>query len=831
MRFGLRLKRWVGATLVGVMLLTPVSPLMVVKPLAPVTAAKASPESDNLKKCLGGFSAAVDAATNIAEALGDPEYTACAAEAAAGNVITIAFMAAMTAAWALSSDVSFNNPKECKEGLANTVLSLVAKALNGVIGDGTGLIGGFLSSILPSSVLNSIQLIAVALGGDDYMNQFSDVAVQAAKDTVNDMLQALASALGPLLHYLDCGCEAAGTAAILKNAAAGVGVAAEACGSLFASLIDDPKAFIGALIDDPGAVINAVLGAVCDGIAKTGLDVCGAAKEVYDNLKKGCEELGVCNVAAAVYDGVKCFFTDCSQPYNAGPSPPGPCPIDVPLEITTLSPSCICSPPYGKSDFQVQHCYGPGYPCDPAPGYVCWACPAGSGRNADGYCAKCPLGIEPGPDGSCSKPYTCPAGQHYTQDNDGTCFSCPSGMTFSDDGQHCRMDCSDKPWTHFEASDFSYAGSGQLDVLKAAGLGSSYLQPGSCRCPANQYDNGSACVDVPVCDPTKNETYAPDINKCVPLCGTNSIYILGGDFPCKECTGTSVAYHNECVASCGSDQVRIGGQCTSCPDGTVIGGGKNAQGDNNTCVPGCAAGSVYAPWLLLLGLTQDKPMQIVVLPSGGSSDQPANSTAAPSGGAKSGGNSSGGSKTSGPQKTPGGADASSPLGGTQSATGGGGGGGGGNLCAPCGQNMRTITSTIAVTGEYSITVSQCTECPSGQISRSGDASCHIPTIFELFASRTTPPDFKVTPPVLAPGVKLKGDQQSPPKDLDKTRRGDGGTVNCPPGRIPNRSGTGCIIDLGDDFGSPGGSSRGGNSAGGRGPATGPSIAPPTRSGR
>src|ERR1044071_8412062 len=220
MRLGWLWRRWISVALIALLILTPVSPLGLMPAFSPVSAAKADTKED-LKNCLNIVNAAVGAAAGIAGALADPEYAACISEAAAGNVITIGMMAAVTALWVAAWMDDFGNPGECKGKVAETLLGLVAQMINSLIGAGDSLIGGMLESLFGEEGVKLLQQIAVALGAEDYKKQFTQQLIDEAKEQVQSLLDELATALGPVMHYLNCGCAAAGTAAIIKNAGEG----------------------------------------------------------------------------------------------------------------------------------------------------------------------------------------------------------------------------------------------------------------------------------------------------------------------------------------------------------------------------------------------------------------------------------------------------------------------------------------------------------------------------------------------------------------------------------------------------------------------------------
>jgi hypothetical protein len=132
-------------------------------------------------------------------------------------------------------------------------------------------------------------------------------------------------------------------------------------------------------------------------------------------------------------------------------------------------------------------------------------------------------------------------------------------------------------------------------------------------------------------------------------------------------------------------------------------------------------------------------------------------------------------------------------------------------CRPCADNERTVALTAVTASGGTITQNQCMACPPGQVgSRNGD-QC-VGRVAGLFPAirRAVPRD--VVPPTRTapqrPAVPTERAAPAPsrPNVQPAAAREP---LRCPPGRVPNRAGTACVLDVGDFDRGPGGSSVGG----------------------
>lgn len=553
-----------------------VAAALALAPLSPtgvVQSAKADTKQD-IKDCLNIVNAAVGAATDVAAALKNPNFTLCIGEASSGNVLTIAAMAAVTAVWIMGGGGDFANPDDCSKKIANTLVGALAKGLNDAIGTGKGLLADILKGIIGEEGVKILQEIAVAYGGENYQN-FSEALMKEVKDTLDSLVGELMSALGPFTHYLDCGCVAAGTAAIIKNAGEKVADSGAAC----LDLLKDPGALFKAFLDDPGMVLGAVADAACDAAKENLVDVCGAAKSVYDALKTACEKTGLCKAGEVVADvghWLNCHlnpFADCSEP--PPPSPPAPCAVGpdfIGNNSQSGQPDCACPPP-GSTGVGWQNA-SLEYDCQDLNGVkTCLEVSGGYCRNCDWYegvkdgsCTSCPFGYRQGTDGTCSQPVVCGSDERY-EPGGHSCYSCPTNTHFVAFKEQwiCAPNCSDT----------------NPQLVNDPG------NPAQCICQQTAggptlIKIGDTCQAQTPCDTSDGSmTYSSYDNSCSRTCADGYAPTGHGEFVCLKCDGDVIGA--KCLPSCKESEIRISGQCTRCPKGTM-------RGDGNTCVAECASG-------------------------------------------------------------------------------------------------------------------------------------------------------------------------------------------------------------------------------------------------
>lgn len=781
--------------------------LLVGAQFAPATMAHANPTTDKIKECLtignavvDGVEAGVNAAAKIAEALADPTNAACMGEASSGNPVTIGFMAAMTgifAALTADGEQPFHDAEGCNKAIKDTLAGLIGEALNGIIN--SGLAGDVLKSILPDAAVDLIQ----------------QVASQVATGVSTELADALIAALGPVGHYLQCGCAAAGVAAIVYDGAvevadAGkrVANAADACGDLIEQIWDDPKAFAESLIENPGAVVNAAVEAVC-GLHESTEAVCGAAKVIWEVAAAACEETGVCQAAAAFYEGVSevgetlaCIFSDCSEP--SPPTPPPPCAEGQ--QKGMLLASCSCTGPnMGWVWEQVvasSSLYGGTYLTEAS---VCRTCKASEGKVGDS-CVKCSAGFQQDPaTGQCSKPLICPAGAVIKPDNTG-CMACPAGTRFGADGR-CTPDCAATPWLSLKPG-YSNPPAGYYQASLPGGVSTAPWGGGTCSCPEGQYNNGSACVTALICPEYTDADNAK--GTCTPKCAEpNKIWDTTVEVgSCKTCPDGKVSVDNKCVDACETGEIRAGNQCIACPEGTSASDDTNKAGESLACGPTCRPGSAYAApppasggnvgYDISPGTangTAFPPLQVVT-DSGGQRQREA---LAKLGAAAANPGQKAATGAGAAVAAAAGAKASAGFDFKQGGTGRNNAGGAQNsACRPCAANERYVTMTTVSASGNAITQGACMACPAGQVASRNNLTCG-PNIAGLLAALRPKTERREPPPVRATPAPAP---RQPPVTTTPSPA-PRAALRCPPGRVPNAAGTACIVDLGD-FGSGGG---------------------------
>lgn len=817
----------IGAILRGIRSLPSVAlfiGLVIAAQLAPVSGAHANPTSDKLKECLNigsavvdGVEAGVTAAAKVAQALADPTNAACMGEAASGNPVTIGFMAAMTgifAAMTADGQQPFHDAAGCNQAIKDTLAGLIGQALDGILN--SGLAGDILESILPDAAVDLIR----------------EVASQVAAGVSTQLADALIAALGPVGHYLECGCAAAGVAAIVYDAAlevAGaakkVAHAADACSNLIQQLWDDPTAFAGALLSDPGAVVAAVVGAVC-GLHETTEAICSAAAFIWEVGAAACEATGICQAAEAFYEGlsdvgeaIACFFSDCSEP--TPPAPPPPCAEGQ--QKGQLLASCTCT---GKNMGWVweQTTVSSGLYNQTfiEQASVCRTCRPTEGKLGDS-CVKCPVGFQQDPaTGQCSKPLICPAGAIIKPDNSG-CMACPAGTKFGTDGR-CTPDCSAKPWLSLKAG-YNDPPAGYYQASMPAGVSIAPWGGGICSCPEGQYNNGSACVSAVQCPPYAEPDQAA--GTCKPYCtNPRQYWNTSTEVPsCVTCPDGKVSVDNTCVDPCETGEIRAGNQCITCPEGTIASDDTNKVGESFACGPTCRPGSTYAaPPPPSSGNTAGydispgtangtifPPLQVMT-DAGGQRRTDAIINAGAKAGVADIGQKAANATGAGAAAAAGAKGAAGNFNFKQGGAGKNNAGGKQNdSCRPCAANERYVTMTMVTGSGNAITQAACLACPKGQLASRDNASCK-PDIAGLLASlrsnreRQPPTTTTTTPRAPTP-------RQPPAARAPASTPSPRAALRCPPGRVPNAAGTACIVDLGD-FGTAGGRANTPSGAGG-----------------
>lgn len=652
-------------------------------PILGVGSARAG-SAEMLTKCLGSLGTVISDGAELAEAIGNPEFVECAGQAASGDPLVIASMAMVTAFW-LTDTSMFSSPETCKTQLQNGLLQLVAEGVEMLLDLG----GGFLRGVLE------------AMMGDTITEKVAAVGAGGATQDERDLLVA---ALGPLMHYLNCGCQTAGVAALGKHAAEDVGDAFGACGDI----LSDPIAFIEGVLDDPMGSLKAVGKVTCDYVAKSGLDVCGIGGAIYDEIGKAVHAVGAAIAGAA--EAVYCFFADCSPPPD--PPPPPPCSTD-PNHPDTAGTYCTCPAGTGMAYFTktVNAGYGQGSDCKNG---ICTNtvdleyCRPCSKTEAliDGQCKSCPAYMNKSADGTKCELIQCPAGQRFTADKH-HCYACPAGTHYSADGYKCDQDPIDCTGTGKQAMQTNAPMGAAYDAVSKS-LGAPYLGKGwMCGCPEGTWFDGKQCREKPWCDPAKHLEFNETTGTCRPTvdCAAGEIIVTEqkGEFfsdVCKKCADGEVAVNGVCTAKCGDGEARgamlYGGTsvpvCVPCPGGTAAGGSPDAYGEATACRSQCDIGTQFNPYSVSYDALQGL------------------SLGTPGAGLQGG---VGNFSTPGPGAFGGGNAASGPE---DKAVKGG-------VCEVCPAGTKAVFGTASIAG-VDISMATCVPCPDGETSSAGSTSCH-----------------------------------------------------------------------------------------------------------
>ena len=637
-----------------------------------------------LTKCLNGIGTVAGDATELAEAIGNPEFIECAGQAASGDPLVIASMAMVTAFW-LTDTSMFSSPETCKVQLENDLLQLVAKGVQMLLDLG----GGFLRGVLETMM------------GDTITGKVDTVAAGGATQDDRDMLVA---ALGPLMHYLNCGCQTAGVAAMGKNTAEDAAEAWNSCGDI----LSDPIGFIEGVLDDPKGTLKAVGKVACDYVSKSGVDVCGVGGAIFDEVDKVVHAVGSAIAGAA--HSVYCWFADCSPPPDPPPTPD--CPTD-PNKATTEGTQCNCPAGTGLVYFDktVDAGWGFGSNCNgdtctnKATLEYCRPCKKTEAL-IDGQCKSCPAYMNKSSDGTKCELIQCAAGQRYTHDKHG-CFSCPAGTHYSADGSKCDQDPVDCSGTGKQAMQTSGLTGAAHDAVSKS-LGMFYEGTGwTCGCPDGTWFDGTQCKQKPWCDPAKHLEFDDKTGTCRPTatCAADEIIVTEqhGEFytdVCKKCADGEVPLNGVCVAKCDAGEARgamlYGGKyvsvCLPCPGGTAAGGTPNAQGEATACRSQCDQGTQFNPY----SLNYDALGSMTLGTPGAGFQGGAGSFSAPAASAGLGGN-----NTTGPKD--------------KVVKGG--------VCEVCPAGTRAVFGTTSVAG-VEISMASCVPCPDGETSSAGATSCH-----------------------------------------------------------------------------------------------------------
>lgn len=833
-----RLTRGLVVPFLALWLLTPFSPLNLAPALAPVGMARAA-GIDDLGKCLDAATSAasmgqtmIDAAAKIAEAAADPKYIACLSAAGAGDLVTIGFMGAVTALYASGALGDMHNPEQCVEAIKSTMMGWIAGKLDEFL-TGGGLGQSLLEALLPSDAVKFINEIVTHADG---------VLAQQATDALWDVL-------GMVTSKIECGCAAAGTAAIIKDTyddlkAKVDEVIAGAEGCL--DILKDPFGFLASALTNPGKTLQVIGEAACNGIKKTGVDLCGAFAEAGSVLYGFFQDMG-----HAAWEGARafgCYVTGgiwgCDESAGDTPPPPPTC-ATSPENANKASDACVCPANMGTKAIKVangcnssipyeQMNAADKYSCSMNMTYIdkkyCAPCDQYSILNSFGSCQTCPAGLMPGTDGTCSKPVVCnkAAGEFVGADGH-TCATCPDGTTLGTNGK-CNANpavCSAWPWLKPQSGKAPTGITLPGDEPQVLGL----QAPGNgdaswCACPAGLVNTGSACVKP---DPVTSRPCAlnwqlrdPKTGVCRDRCAPDQFY---GPQPqnvevkadiCQACPAGQLAYQNTCVERCTVDEKRSAlGSCLACASNMTAGGKKNAKGEYTQCVFACAAGQSYIDGVCTAACKSD---QIRVEVGFGTGTPTPSCIACPAGTRAAGDPNGLGEHTACVNDCPAGTAYQTTDVKTGSLSFGGNKAGGVSasfaacmVCAAGTYPQTTKKTAFNATVETMV----CAACPATTTSDAGDAACHGLGVVTV----SLPPGSKIPPvgrktvetPVYHPPTANTGNRPARPERTAPPERASPpkqqaqpGKLQCRAGMVPNKAGTRCIVDLDAEDDRPGG---------------------------
>lgn len=825
-----RLAGSLRALVLAAALLSPLVSALAPVEIAPIRPARAGATLESMAQCLDGIATiysmvgdAAEAAAKIAEAAADPAYVQCLSEVGAGNVVTAAFMAAVTTWWATSGTPSWDSLDDCRGFIKNQAMTLLVAEFDDLLSGG-GFAGDLLNAILPDPLIDMIEGIA--------------------RGTAKNLIDQLYDALGPVTHLLDCGCSAAVTASIVTDGYEAIAAKKDAALDGLGGCLDilkDPLGFIGSVLGDPVGAMKVAGRAVCDGVEKLGVDVCGAFSSAAGVVVGLVEDVG-----EAAWNGLKsvgCAVIGWGCDDDEPPPPPPTCSTD-PENADSIDRGCVCPAGTGLKVVHLQWntcgsdgkkfedlSYNEKISCQKdivkEDRKYCGPCGAFEVINGFGACEACPAGLKPGADGKCSQIVTCnkKAGEFLGADGH-SCKTCPAGSHLAADG-HCDADapnCSAWPWLSVQTGKAPQAGvslGGSPAVPPAmatntAGNG----KDAWCGCPPGKTDTGTSCATPP--PPAKTcplpwQQPDPKTGQCVDRCAPDSYWGVPttGDVQvdqCLKCGGDRVSYANVCSDRCPSDEVRRSGGCQACPTGTKPGGKTNSRGEPTSCIAVCKAGESYLDGTCAPSCSAGQVRREVITADG----RHHYSCGGCPDGSRAGGErntagealacestcppGSGFGRFEGPSVTFG---AGGQIQGTASASTV-------SACFACPANSYAETTS---TGEAGVTYQEtvCAPCPTGEVSDPGATSCRLSNhvVVTQPAGGVKPPPKRILEKPLDRPEKPK--REEGPSRLEKRTNGDerprSSGLDCRAGMVPNAAGTRCVpsLDADDDRGGSGGS--------------------------
>ena len=473
----------------------------------------------------------------------NPEFLQCTSQAAGGDVVMIAVIAAMTGIMAAGA---FDSQASCEKVVDTVIASVMIDVFKG------------LESAIDLS----------SLFGSDFVNSLNG-------DLASTGIQALRTALAPIFSYIDCGCAVAGTIAeeahllkqYLQSVAGCAGFLLDV-GKEAVKVVGDIAKGIGSFFKQAGelAACVATFGLWCPGSGGPDRDpydmactdsvhqnpfTCGPglqcatvdkahSKVAYDPVDgdtwNGCASCtGLPFSKANAGGGCSCeknFSAASDDHYGLAA-----CSCGGQYELASVGgqTQCLCALGTVQEDGKFTcHACGP-HAAPDGSRTACIACSADQTVSADGLsCQPCPAGQGMGANGQCVS-ISCPAGQHRVE----TGFN-PSFAHYTD---QCACDA---------AGDVVVGGS-KCEVRVTCGAGQSVdNDTNTCKsnCPDGQvYDAGYHCSGE-FCDPSKN--IAPSCSACM---GPNA-YVSNNTCQTVTCAGYQTVNDNHtCSNICPQNMV------------------------------------------------------------------------------------------------------------------------------------------------------------------------------------------------------------------------------------------------------------------------------------
>ena len=572
----------------------------------------------------------------------NPQFLQCTSQAAGGDVVMIAVIAAMTGIMAAGA---FDSQASCEKVVDSVIASVMIDVFKG------------LESAIDLS----------SLFGSDFVNSLNG-------DLASTGIQALRTALAPIFSYIDCGCAVAGTIAeeahllkqYLQSVAGCAGFLLDV-GKEAVKVVGDIAKGVGSFFKQAGelAACVATFGLWCPGSG-------GAERDPYDMAcTNGTGNLFTCGagqqcatvdkahsmVVTGAIDGdtwngcASCAgipFAEansrvgCSCQRNFSAQSDGHyglagCSCSGQFELASIGgqTACVCSQSgavdNGAGGCKV--CTGNSAPnffktgCSQCNRFerasddhsTCQSCGAGMGMGEDGQCISlaCPSGQhhaisfnwynfknscscdtdgEIAYNGVCAKPVSCGPGQMHDATTNTCKNNCPDGQIY-DAGYHCSGEFCDPskniaPSCTVCTGPNAYVSNNTCQTVTCAGY-QAVNDNHTCSniCPPNMVHASNAAAIFGMEGGAKS---GGDAGKSGGqgggqggLSGLGLAIESGGAGSFNERGGAGpVAAYNSCSVCAGKDDVVFQNKCMSCPAGTK-------RGEGNSCVSVCSDPQAY----------------------------------------------------------------------------------------------------------------------------------------------------------------------------------------------------------------------------------------------